>query len=336
MPLREGESRSNLAKLAIRPYRRFAKYLIKKTRLTRNSDWDAKIAVLTRELEDAHREQAATADILKVISRSAFDLDAVLGTLVNSAARLCQAENVQIFLRDGEVYRLAAHNGFSPAYQEYVREHPIPPGRGTLVARTALMAAPVNIPDVLTDPEYTWREGQRLAGFRSALGVPLIREGSCVGVMGMTRQTPQPFTKRQAELVTTFADQALIAIENVRLFQEVQGRTRELTEIARLPNGDGRGSQRHQPRSVKTTTCVRRYRRDSGATLSLGFCDSSQAWGERHLPPGSEPRVLARLPLLCGATSSRAWAWNRYWARRHRKPSGPYRRRPRRLRIHLR
>ena len=230
MPLREGESRSNLAKLAIRPYRRFAKYLIKKTRLTRTSDWDAKIAVLTRELEDAHREQAATADILKVISRSAFDLDAVLGTLVNSAARLCQAENVQIFLRDGEVYRLAAHNGFSPAYQEYVREHPIPPGRGTLVARTALMAAPVNIPDVLTDPEYTWREGQRLAGFRSALGVPLIREGSCVGVMGMTRQTPQPFTKRQAELVTTFADQALIAIENVRLFQEVQGRTRELTE----------------------------------------------------------------------------------------------------------
>ena len=134
-------------------------------------------------------------------------------------------ERPNLAARCGEVYRLAAHNGFSPEYQEYARQHPITPGRGTLVARTALEGAPVHMPDVLADPEYTWHEGQKLAGFRAMLGVPLLREGDCIGVMAMTRATPQPFTDKQIELVTTFADQAVIAIENVRLFEEVQART---------------------------------------------------------------------------------------------------------------
>jgi class 3 adenylate cyclase len=185
----------------------------------------------TDDLSESLRQQTATADVLKVISRSSFDLQAVLNALIVSVAQLCGADTGIIARQEGSIFGAVAGYGHEPEIWASIQKVPISAGRGTFIGRTIAEGRTVHIPDILNDPEWDRGPMQAIVGFRSVLGAPLLRGGAPIGVIGLGRKNVLPFTEKQIELVETFADQAVIAIENARLVAELRERTEEVVKL---------------------------------------------------------------------------------------------------------
>jgi signal transduction histidine kinase len=203
---------------------------------------------LLNELRESLQQQTATAELLKTISRTAFDLQRVLETLLENAVRICGAKHGMIYRYDGECCRAAAAYDAPPGSLELWKRHPIRAGRGTTTGRVLLERRPVQILDVLADPEYDFPEAQKLMGLRTVLAVPLLREGMPLGTISLWKTEVAPFTDKQIELLTTFANQAVIAIENARLFGEIEDKNRQL-ELASQNKSQFVSSMSHELRT---------------------------------------------------------------------------------------
>ena len=214
---------------------------------------DRRVEQLTRDLTEAIEQQAATSEVLEVVGRGEFELQPVFETVVRHAVRLCRADAGMIYQLDGHVYRLAYLLGGPDAYRAEIEDRPIAQDAGTVVGRVGIERRTVQIPDVLADPDYQWQRARELGGFRTLLGVPMLVDRRVVGVITLWRDEVDPFDERTIGLVTTFAAQGVIAIRNVRLFQELQQRGREL---ARRSTSCAR-SARSARRSARASTSTR-------------------------------------------------------------------------------
>ena len=203
---------------------------------------------LFNETKEALEQQTATAEVLKAISRTTFELDPVLDALIENATRLCKSDRGFVFIREGDEYRPTASYGATPEQLEFMRHRHLTSTSGTLVGRTVQQRQVVQIEDARHDPEYAWEQAFELLGFRTMLGVPMLREGEPIGVVAIWRDQVRPFSERDTQLVTSFADQAVIAIENVRLFREIQDKSRQL-EIANQHKSEFLANMSHELRT---------------------------------------------------------------------------------------